>query len=286
MSGIDEAFSAWEDQGGFQPDDANGEFRLSPQKDSEAETPAEQTSDDPNTPADPQPDPYEKRYNDLLPEFTRRSQRLSELEKDIIPGLQSRLTDLEEKLQLAVRGQEHAAETPSPSSEITPELWMEIQADPEKGAKYIDSIVNKRIETFAQQIESALGPVLEDWQIEQEVIQAAREFGDDFFQSFPAIHKVMTESEKELSFAEAYKLVKAFGIQSAPPPAAETSNEPAPRPQATPEPGPPKMAASEIAAQAARLAPETSVAAEVVEKAPALPSVDQAFERALSRLTE
>lgn len=221
----------------------------------------------------PQPEHnWEKRYNDLLPEFTRRSQELAELKKDVIPGLQQQIDQIR-------AGQTRPEQESSDDAVDVPNNLIEAMQDPETGAQLImqlaDSVVEQRLGAFVERV----APMLEDYEIEQELRDVALAPGnEDFFELLPTVRQIIARSEREVSFADALNIARTFsGVDG------KTTSEPDEAGDAA-RPKQQKVSAEEIAQAAARHEPETGVAGEVQPPTDEVGSVEDAVEAALGEI--
>lgn len=233
-------------------------------------------------PSEPAPAPetpehdYETRYKNLEPEFTRRSQRLAELEKDVLPSMQNEMARMAGQLQALMGGQDPNA--PADDRVEIPENFGEIlMQDPGQGATMIAEIADRVAARKLGPILERVAPMLEDWELEHELREAALKPGrEDFFELLPAIRDIIVKSSEDVSFDSAYELAKTFrGVD-------QQSATPAPQAQ-TPQPAQSTdlVSPEEAAQTAARLKPDTGVSGEVAPEKRVASSVEDAFEMAV-----
>lgn len=225
----------------------------------------------PQEEAAPQHD-FEKRYNDLLPEFTRRSQELAELNKSTIPGMQAQINQLRE-------GNSQPAENAVKPVDVPEDLIGTLQ-DPAAGAQLIMDLATKVVEQRMGEFVTRVAPMLDDYEIEQELRSVALAVGnEDFFELLPQIRQIISRSESDLSFADALEIARTFkGVEQPQTTSTEDGQEPALADQ------PRRVSAEEIAQQAARNQPETSVAGEVQEPPVQADTVEDAVNAAIDEV--
>lgn len=245
--------------------------------DDNLETDAEPAVEREVTPSEPAPSAppkaghdWEKRYNDLLPEFTRRSQELAELKKDVIPGLQRQIDQIR-------AGQTQPDKESSEDLVDVPSNLIEALQNPETGAQLIMQLADKVVEQRLGAFVGRVAPMLEDYEIEQELRDVAlAEGNEDFFELLPQVRQIIARSSHEVSFADALEIARTFrGVGG-------TTSEPAEAEK--PQPATQKVSAKEIAQAAARLQPETGVAGEVQEPARKVGTVEDAVEAAFDEI--
>jgi hypothetical protein len=256
--------------------DDDGEIQMgdmTPQESTPAVTADPPASDD----APPAPEHnWEERYKNLEPEFTRRSQRLAELEKQVLPGMQSQLDQLTGRLDQLGGGEQPA--DGEGQIEIPENLGDILNQDPAQGAAIIAEISDRVVERRLIPILERVAPMVEDWELESELRTAAtREGREDFFELLPAIRDVITRSEKDLSFDDAYNIVKTFqnvdGKAAAPGPVTQTAEPTAPSTE--------RVSPEEARQLASRIKPDTSVSGEVQPEQRVADSVEDAFSMAV-----
>lgn len=219
---------------------------------------------------------YEERYKNLEPEFTRRSQRLAELEKDVLPQMQQEMARMQGQLQALAGGKDPNA--PVDDRVEIPENFGEIlMQDPGQGATMIAEIADRVAARKLGPILERVAPMLEDWELESELRHAALKPGrEDFFELLPTIRDIIVRSTEDVSFDNAYELAKAFkGVdqQAAPQVAQEPTVRPAPSTDL--------VSPEEAAQRAARLAPDTGVSGEVQPTKRVASSIEDAFNMAV-----
>jgi len=158
----------------------DGEIQM-PETKAEVETP--ETESTPEVTPDPEPThDFEKRYNDLLPEFTRRSQDLAELNKHTIPALQAQIDQLRE-------GNSRPTENTDDRVKVPEDLAAAMQ-NPEEGAQLIMDLASKVVEQQLGEFVTRVAPMLDDYEIEQELKDVALTKGnEDFFELLPSIRR-------------------------------------------------------------------------------------------------
>ncbi len=264
-------------EGNFDMDD-DGEIQIgAPDASTTPATPAASGTEPPVEPAAPQHN-WEERYKNLEPEFTRKSQRLSELEKTVLPGMQSQLDHLTGRLEQVTGGE---AKPGTDQIEIPDDLGNILNTDPVRGAAIIADISDHVVERRLMPILERVAPMLEDWELETELRETAMKPGrEDFFQLLPQVRKAISESETELSFENAYRLVKTFHKVDNPPPT-PTDEPTGVAPQAPQAPSTERISVEEAQQIASRLKPDTSTSGEVQPDKRVVDSVEDAFELAV-----
>jgi len=218
---------------------------------------------------------WEERYQNLEPEFTRKSQRLSELEKDVLPEMQQELARLQGQVDGLTRGEQPADGTVDDGLLEIPTNFGEIlMNEPERGAQMIAEIADRVAANKLLPILERVAPMLEDWELETELKTAALVEGrEDFFELLPTIRDIIVKSESDLSFDDAYNLAKTFHtVDGEVPPAPAVQPEVVATERISPE---------DALANANRLAPDTGVSGEVQQGQRVADSVEEAFNMAV-----
>jgi hypothetical protein len=219
---------------------------------------------------------YEKRYKDLEPEFTRRSQKLADLENNVLPQMQAAMANMQGQLTAMQGGVDPTA--PADDRVEIPENFGEIlMQDPGQGATLIADIADRVAARKLGPIIERVAPMLEDWELESELRTAALKPGrEDFFELLPAIRDIIVKSSEDVSFDSAYELAKTFkGVDQ---PAAPTQAQ---EPTAQPAQSTDLVSPAEAVQRAARLAPDTGVSGEVKPTQRVADSVEDAFNMAV-----
>jgi uncharacterized coiled-coil protein SlyX len=221
---------------------------------------------------------WEKRYTDLEPEFTRKSQKLAELENETLPAMAAQMERLQGQIDVLTQ---QGGGTPQVDDdgrvEIPSNFGEVIMQDAEAGAGLIAEIADRVAERRLAPILERVAPVLEDWELETELRTAALAPGrEDFFELLPTIRDIIVRSETDLTFDDAYTLAKTFKDvdqlpkgETAPvaaTPAAQTGD---------------RISPEEAQQIAARLKPDTSVSGEVQPTPRVAGSVEDAFNMAV-----
>lgn len=224
---------------------------------------------------------YEERYRNLEPEFTRKSQRLAELEKDVLPGMQSQIDQLVGRLEQMAGGQPAEGEVDD-RVEIPENFGQILQQDPGQGAAIIAEIADRVAVKKLTPILERVAPMLEDWELESELRASALVEGrEDFFELLPTMRDIIVRSEADLSFDQAYELAK----MSANVDQQAATQEPATQTVA-PAPSTERITPEEALQQASRLAPDTGVSGEVQPEKRVADSVEEAFNMAVEDVLE
>jgi hypothetical protein len=240
------------------------------------DVPSSEAADSPE--AAPQHD-WEDRYKNLEPEFTRRSQRLAELEKDVLPSLQSQIDQLTGQLQAVIAGQQPAQEADD-RLEIPENFGEILMRDPSQGAGLIAEISDRVLEQRLGPVLERVAPMLEDWELESELREAALKPGrEDFFELLPTIRDIIVRSPQDIGFDAAYDLAKSFkGVDQL---AAQQQAQPASDSPSQPQPATDRVSPEEAQQLASRLAPDTGVSGEVQPERRVASSVEDAFNMAV-----
>lgn len=222
--------------------------------------------------AEPAPVPapshdWEKRYNSLQPEFTRRSQENKQLRE--------RLAFLEGKLSAA----------PKPEAEPETDL-LDVMNDPVKYREHLDREVSRRVEEKMRPLKAQLEP-LSDYMLDAEVTRELRdcitEF-PDFAEWQPHVNRFITATKGQLPFKESYLRTKEFYGGKLP------TAGPASAPNGTPTPAADASAKGSLAdlqSRAAQLATETGVGGKLSDPVVAVrpaESMKEALEQTLTQL--
>lgn len=219
---------------------------------------------------------YEERYKNLEPEFTRKSQKLADLENNVLPAMQSAMANMQGQLTAMQGGTDPNA--PEDDRVEIPENFGEIlMQDPGQGAAMIAEIADRVAARKLGPIIERVAPMLEDWELESELRSAALKPGrEDFFELLPAIRDIIVKSSEDISFDSAYELAKTFkGVdQQTATPAVQDKTVPAA--QSTDLVSP-----EEAIQRATQLAPDTGVSGEVQPTKRVADSVEEAFEMAV-----
>ena len=259
-----------------------GEFSMGDDGELQVSTEALQAADEPAgepETQDPAPAPvhdWEERYRNLEPEFTRRSQELAELKRDIVPGLQQQLAHMQGQMDALLAGRGPAPEDDERMA-IPENLGEILMHDPSQGAAIIAEISDRVAEKRLGPILERVAPMLEDWELETELRNASLKPGrEDFFELLPTIRDIIVRSEEDISFDSAYQLAKQFkGVDKLA--QAQTSETPAQSQPATTE----RISPEEAQQIAARLKPDTGVSGEVQAEQRVASSVEDAFNMAV-----
>jgi hypothetical protein len=277
----EQILSDLEDILGDQSFDMSDDGEIEVDLDALREAPAETTTEE--TPATETPAPatehnWEERYQNLEPEFTRKSQRLAELEKDVLPGMQSQIDQLVGRLEQLAGGEPAEGEFDD-RVEIPENFGQIIMQDPGQGAQMIAEIADRVAARKLTPILERVAPMLEDWELESELKAAALVEGrEDFFELLPSMRDIIVRSEADLSFDQAYELAKTFsGVDQQ-----AATNPVQPTQTAAPAPSTEDRISPEEARQiAARLKPDTGVSGEVQQTQRVAGSVEEAFNMAV-----
>jgi hypothetical protein len=224
---------------------------------------------------------WEDRYKNLEPEFTRRSQRLAELEKDVLPGMQSQIDQLTGQLQAVIAGQHpDADDTQDDRVEIPENFGQILMQDPAQGAGLIAEISDRVMEKKLGPVLERVAPMLEDWELESELREAALKPGrEDFFELLPTIRDIIVRSPEDISFDAAYGIAKSFsGVDQLA--AAQTQPQPSEDPQPAQQVTE-RVSPEEAQQIASRLAPDTGVSGEVQPERRVADTVEDAFNMAV-----
>lgn len=258
--------------------DEDGEIMVDMEALSTPTDPVETTEAQPTTETPAQPEHnWEERYQNLEPEFTRKSQKLAELEKTVLPGMQSQIDQLVGRLE-QIAGGEAPDEGPDDRVEIPENFGQILMQDPGQGAQMIAEIADRVAARKLTPILERVAPMLEDWELESELKAAALVEGrEDFFELLPSMRDIIVKSEADLSFDQAYELAKTFsGVDQQ---AAATQAQPVQT--AAPAPSTDRISPEEAQQIAARLKPDTGVSGEVQPTQRVADSVEEAFNMAV-----
>jgi len=240
--------------------------------------PAESTTETPAPAHD-----YEERYKNLEPEFTRKSQRLAELENNVLPEMQQAMANMQGQLT-AMQGGETPDEGTDDRVEIPENFGQILMQDPGQGAQMIAEIADRVAARKLTPILERVAPMLEDWELESELKAAALVEGrEDFFELLPSMRDIIVKSEADLSFDQAYQLAKTFsGIdQQAVEPTPATTTQTVPTAPSTD-----RISPEEAQQIANRLKPDTGVSGEVQPTQRVADSIEEAFNMAVEDVLE
>lgn len=245
-----------------------------------SETAQESAAIEPETPEAPATEEhdYEERYKNLEPEFTRKSQRLAELEKDVLPTMQSQLDQLTGQLTALMSGQQPGTEGEVDDRVEIPENFGQIlQQDPGQGAAIIAEIADRVAVKKLTPILERVAPMLEDWELESELRASALVEGrEDFFELLPTMRDIIVRSEADLSFDQAYELAKTFkGVDQ------QAATQAQPVQTEAPATSTDRISPEDALQQASRLVPDTGVSGEVQPEKRVADSVEDAFNMAV-----
>lgn len=250
--------------------------------------PAQSTEETPPVTPDPAATPivpagehdYEARYKNLEPEFTRKSQRLAELEKDIVPQMREELARMQGQIDMI--GGDDPDGDEDDRIEIPDNFGEILMQDPMKGVGMIAEIADRVAARQLIPILERVAPMLEDYELESELRSAAMVEGrEDFFELLPQMRDIINRGPTDLTFDEAYELAKTVG---------QIGDPVIPTPAAPAQPVPVVPATDRITPEEAqqnadRLAPEPEiVSGEVAPTRRVVDSVDDAFNQAVEDL--
>jgi hypothetical protein len=272
------------DQSFDMSDDGEIEVDLDALREAPAETTTEEpAAEAPAAEAPAQEHDWEQRYQNLEPEFTRKSQRLAELEKEVLPGMQSQIDQLVGRLE-QVAGREDPNAPADDRVEIPENFGQILQQDPGAGATIIAEIADRVAARKLTPILERVAPMLEDWELESELKAAALVEGrEDFFELLPTMRDLIVRSTTDLSFDQAYELAstigKVGGQQQAATQVEQTQTE-------APAPSTDRISPEEAQQRATRLAPDTGVSGEVQPGQRVAGSIEEAFNMAVEDVLE
>lgn len=235
-----------------------------------------QPAKEPATPAAPAaPDTFKERYDNLLPEFTRKSQELTELKAE---------------LALLKASGAKPAETPAEADPFADlDLAELVAADPDEARTKLRNAVKAQAELLLKPMLDKIAPVLAEQELEAELRNTIQQY-PDFIGEMPKVRQVLSlDPTGKMTFEQAYQLVKKLAPASpagSPEPKKEQSE-----PAVTPTPPTSLAPASgatreELERRAARPGSpaDTGVAGTVTEPERKVTTVRDAFEKAVEQV--
>lgn len=241
-----------------------------------AATPSEPAPATPPATPPASQDTFEKRYNDLRPEFTRVTQQLAEMET---------------KLKLYEEGRLQPRAAAAPAQDEDPFEGIDFAElvtsdDPAKARKVMRDAVERTAKQIVKPVLEKLAPLVTKAEIDSELQQMVGKY-PDFISYIPKMQQVLSvEGAQDMSFEAVYHFVKKLEAGSAPssPQPKKEDGQPAVKPTPAASPAPAAgVTREELERRAARQGSpaDTGVAGTAVEPERKVESVKDAFEMAV-----
>lgn len=157
--------------------------------------------------AEPPAVDWEKRYNDLRPEFDRTKTEMAELKA---------------KLDKLTAAPPAAQEKTPPAEAPTLDLYGDAKTVTEQVRGLVSNALDEKFGPLMDRMQTALI----DWELQREFQLAGAQHGEAFFERLPIIHEIIKTVPQPLSFEEAFKLsLKVKPLSSSPAAGAANAQE-------------------------------------------------------------